>query len=184
MPVCPVPSIEMNVSILGPPSRKRCFIPRRSPRPSSPTVPIKRRSAVVCKSASFRTRSSASTAVKPRVSSPIPGAKSVSPLCRTVTSVPSGKTVSRCPATATTSPEPVPRLSASTLPSASVHAESTPRSSSISRNRSARWSSLNGGAAISVSSSKSAMVLASRSSTSSSARNTEGSVTSAATCAS
>ncbi len=86
------------------------------------------------------------------MSSATPGAKRVSPAWRTVTSVPSGKTVSRWP------PNPIARApvrplrSPITFPSSSVHTESAPVSRSSSAKRAPRSSSMKGGAGISVSS--------------------------------
>ncbi len=107
-------------------------MPRRSPRPSSPTVPVKRMSSSVRIPARFIARSTARTVVIPRPSSPIPGAKSVSPRWVTLTSVPSGKTVSRWPLKIRVSSPIVPSLSPRTFPSASIHTLSTPTSRSIS----------------------------------------------------
>ena len=162
-PLWPSPSIEMNASKSGEPSRNRCLTPRRSPVPSSPTVPTNQMSRSVWMPAAFIARSTASTATRPRLSSAMPGANSVSSLSRILTSVPSGKTVSRWPETIIV-PEPPPRRSPMTFPTSSTHAESTLEAWSSSRNRRPRTSSMKGGAGISVSSRRVAIVQASFSS--------------------
>ena len=161
-PVLP-PSTAIHESMRGPPSRNRCFTPRRSPNPSSPTAPMNRRSDGVRISAALMARNTVRITTSPRVSSPTPGAKSVSPLIRTETSVPSGNTVSKCASMATVR-SPRPRRSASTLPTSSIHTESAPASCIISANFAARTSSMNGGAGISVSMMRSASVVGSSSS--------------------
>ena len=85
----------------------------------------------------------------PLVSSPTPGAKSVSPCVLTVTSVPSGKTVSRCPSIRTVF-FPVPSRLATTLPSLSIKTSSAPAFFNSFEKAFALIDSLNGGAGISV----------------------------------
>ena len=158
-------------------------MPRRSPSPSSPTLPTKSTSSSVSTPASSMARSVVSTTMSPRVSSPMPGAKSVSPTWRTVTSVPSGKTVSMWPVQGHGAPAP-PSLAGAprTLPTSSVHTESAPASRSSSEKRAARASSPKGGEGICVSSSRRSMPQASSSSIRSKAFWTTGRSESARTC--
>jgi hypothetical protein len=90
---------------------------------------------------------------RPRVSSPMPGAISRVPSRFTVTSVPSGNTVSRCATTATSGPPAGAGAAADAHDVAfGVHLDVVrPCCRSISRYAFARRSSLNGGAGISVS---------------------------------
>ncbi len=93
----PVPSIETKRSICPfMPSLKRYFTPRRSPSPSSPTVPTNVMLPGVCSLAWFIACTTASSTASPRQSSPMPGPRSMVPSRFTRTSVPSGNTVSRC----------------------------------------------------------------------------------------
>jgi hypothetical protein len=72
---------------------------------------------------------SESIAARPRESSPMPGAFVIPSASFTVTSVPSGNTVSRCADTTSFGrPPPVPLRSAITLPSASIVASLKPSS--------------------------------------------------------
>ena len=66
--------------------------------------------------------------LKPRVSSPIPGAYKVSFSILTLTFVPSGKTVSKCASRATVCFPSDPRRSPKTFPSESIQTESIPKS--------------------------------------------------------
>ena len=89
------PSMAIQLSIFGPPSLKRCFTPLRSPKPSSPTEPIKSIFSFGLIPVAYIVSIRVNIIDKPLVSSPIPGAKRVSFLIFTFTSVPSGKTVSK-----------------------------------------------------------------------------------------
>ena len=110
------PSIAMCVFIFNAPVLKIFLIPLRSPKPSSPTVAANKMSDSVLIDALFIAFNTVSIMLSARVSSPIPGANSVSPLILTVTSVSKGKTVSRCASISTVFPFPFPFLKASTLP--------------------------------------------------------------------
>ena len=67
------PSTEINPSTPSR-SRNRALTPRRSPRPSSPTLPLKIMLPTVSISNWFITSITDSNTARPRVSSPIPGA--------------------------------------------------------------------------------------------------------------
>jgi hypothetical protein len=70
-----------------------------------------------------------SNAASPRESSPIPGARILPSFSFTVTSVPSGNTVSRCADTTSFGrPPPLPLRKAITLPSRSIAASLKPNS--------------------------------------------------------
>ena len=93
-----------------------------------------------------------SSTTSPRVSSPMPGARRRSPRRRTVTSVPGGKTVSRCATIATVSRPATPARRARTFPLSSTVTRASPASRRSAANRCPRSASPNGGAGISVSS--------------------------------
>ena len=94
-------------------------------------------------------RATASTTASPRQSSPMPGRRDVSPCRLTLTSVPSGNTVSRWPSISTVGPSPVPRRSAITLPTRSMRTFVRPSASRRRLYSAPRAASLNGGAGIS-----------------------------------
>ena len=76
-------------------------------------------------------RIQASSTARERVSSPTPGANSLVPSRRTVTSVPAGNTVSRCAATQISGPLPTPGRRPVTLPSASIARSLSPCAAAI-----------------------------------------------------
>ena len=125
--------------------------PRRSPGPSSPTVPTNRMSSRVPMPAAFIARTKPSSTDMLMVSSPMPGADSRVPWRLTLTSVPAGKTVSMWAETTTTLPSPrVPLRRPVTLPSASICTSARPTALSIFSNSCARTFSPKGGDGISV----------------------------------
>ena len=86
------------------------------------------------------------------MSSATPGANKVSFFILTLTSVPSGKTVSKCPSIATFLLPSNPFIRPSTLPMESIQTLSIPIFSSLLVNSKPFFSSLKGGASISVNS--------------------------------
>ena len=78
------------------------------------------RSPLVLMPARLSARNISRTAIRFDVSSPTPGARRMSPSRFTVTSVPSGKTVSVCAAITTVGPPPVPLRTPLTLSMSSV----------------------------------------------------------------
>ena len=107
MRVMPSPSIEIKPSISAW-SRNSALTPRRLPSSSSPTVPTNSTSPTVLSSLAFMAWISDSSAASPRESSPMPGARMTPSFSFTVTSVPSGNTVSRCADTTSFGPPPLP----------------------------------------------------------------------------
>jgi len=91
----------------------------------------------------------ASSTASPRQSSPMPGPLMRVPSTFTLTSVPSGNTVSRWPESTTTGPVSRPGRVAITLPSASMRTSRSPSARKRRCSSSARRCSLNGGAGIS-----------------------------------
>src|SRR5690625_622157 len=125
-------------------SSRRRRMPRRSPLPSSPTGAARlRRGSFPGSSCPSRPARQVSTA-RLELLSPTPGASQRSPARCTVTSVPSGNTVSECAASSTRGPLPRP-VSANTLPSSSRVA-SSPASVHSSCSSCARACSPKGGA--------------------------------------
>ena len=116
-----------------------------------------------------------SSTTSPRVSSPMPGARRRSPRRRTVTSVPGGKTVSRCATIATVSRPATPARRARTFPLSSTVTSASPVSCRSAANRCPRSASPNGGAGISVSSIRAASAVRSSMRASARAWRTSGS---------
>ena len=108
----PAPSSAMHAAGAASSRANRCFTPRRSPIPSSPTVAAKMTGRCVRTRAPSIASASASMAASPRELSTIPGPASWTPSRATPTGVPSGKTVSRCAHTSTGAPSLVPRRAA------------------------------------------------------------------------
>ncbi len=149
MPV-PSPSTEMKLSIwpfkLLPNSS---FIPRRSPKPSSPTSATNVIVPCVWTFASFKARITPRTTTNPRQSSPIPGPFITVPSRVTLTFVPSGKTVSRCAARTRLGRGLSPGRVPITLPALSMWTFCNCNPSKSRFSSRPRCSSWNGGAAIS-----------------------------------
>src|SRR6266404_6363176 len=146
----PRPSIEMKPS-MSVWSRNSAFTPLRLPSSSSPTVPTNITSPTVAIPLALMDWINDSNAASPRESSPMPGARMTPSFSFTVTSVPSGNTVSRCAETTSFGlPLPEPLRNATTLPSLSIEASLKPSSKKRLRKYSARIFSLYGGAGISV----------------------------------
>ena len=138
----PWPSMETNRSILPfSVSLKRRLTPRRSPRPSSPTVPTNVTVPGVATLALFNALATASTSASPRQSSPIPGPRSTYPSRRTLTLVPRGNTVSRWALTTRFGRAFAPGRSPMTFPSASRRTFVSPTSRNIAAYSSARFAS-------------------------------------------
>ncbi len=160
----PEPSSATNAAARrsGEPSRKRCFTPRRSPIPSSPTLATKSTGRSARASPAARMRATASIPASPRQLSVIPGARMRRPSLRGSTSVPSGKTVSRCAATTTGSPPaPAGAHVPSTLPTSSSCTSARPMDRKRSRTYAPRSPSPIGGAGMRTSASCSSSVSAS-----------------------
>ncbi len=179
----PVPSSVMKAatSCHGPSDRNRCFTPRRSPGPSSPTVATSTSGRCGTTPAVPRARAMASSAARPRASSAMPGAESRPASRRTVRSVPVSKTVSRWADSSTGADDGSdPRMWPSTFPASSCRTSSR---SAASRSciHAARSASPKGGAGIATISSISASVRASISRISSRARRTRSSSSSRST---
>ncbi len=135
----PDPSMETNAPApeSSPPARKRCFTPNRSPAPSSPVVATNQSGRTVGSRSSAIAAAVASSAVRPRQLSVIPGAWIRRPTVRGSTSVPAGNTVSRWAVTTAgcgCSP-PEPGSSPSTFPTSSACTRCSP----TSLNRSATY---------------------------------------------
>ena len=124
-------------------------MPRRSPRPSSPTSATKVMVPGVTTPASFSARITPSITASPRQSSPMPGPRSSVPSRFTCTSVPSGNTVSRCAANTSRGRSAAPGRSPMTLPTSSTRTCCRPSASNAWRTASPRAVSLKGGAGIS-----------------------------------
>jgi hypothetical protein len=135
----------------------------RAGRRSPPRPPSRRRAPVRGGGTPLpaRMRATASIPARPRQLSVIPGAWMRFPARRGSTSVPAGKTVSRCAATTTGGPRrPVPQ-SPSTFPSSSVRGAARPMARKRSSRYAARAASPSGGAGMRTSASCSASVSAS-----------------------
>src|SRR5882672_7185808 len=91
----PAPSSAMKACGRGCPLAKRCFTPRRSPEPSSPTVAVKRTGRTVDTPERTSASATVTRAARPRALSEIPGPCSRAPSRSTETSRPSPNTVSR-----------------------------------------------------------------------------------------
>src|SRR5690348_4660887 len=143
------PSTAITAERRGPYSSTSARMPRRFPSPSSPTSPDKTMVFSVRMRDSKSARASPATAARPAPLSEMPGAVRRPRSCFTCTSVPAGKTVSRCATNKMTPLASDPERSAMTFPAWSVRA-SRPLAANSDFRASPRRASSNSGAAISV----------------------------------